>query len=73
MANENSMDSRSSLSERVSVPRELILQAIHLIRGHKIMLDADLARLYEVETKTLTRGIPGGIPGTQTIISQGAS
>ena len=69
MANENSMDSRSSLSERVSVPRELILQAIHLIRGHKIMLDADLARLYEVETKTLTRGIPG----TQTIISQGAS
>jgi len=57
MANENSMDSRSSLSERVSVPRELILQAIHLIRGHKIMLDADLARLYEVETKTLTRAV----------------
>jgi len=57
MANENSKDSRSSLSERVSVPSELILQAIHLIRGHKIMLDADLACLYEVETKTLTRAV----------------
>ncbi len=26
---------------------------IYLVRGHRVMLDADLARLYEVETKAL--------------------
>jgi len=28
---------------------------IHEIRGQKIMLDSDLAKLYGVETKTLNR------------------
>ncbi|MFC1679754.1 ORF6N domain-containing protein [Elusimicrobiota bacterium] len=30
---------------------------IYLIRGHRVMLDADLARLYEVETKALNRAV----------------
>lgn len=34
---------------------ELIQRRIYLIRGRKVMLDADLAALYQVETKALTR------------------
>ena len=30
---------------------------ILLIRGHKVILDADLAELYGVETKALTRAV----------------
>ena len=39
------------------VPAERIERAILLIRGHKVMLDADLASLYEVETKGLVRAV----------------
>jgi hypothetical protein len=34
-----------------------IEEFIYLIRGHKIMLDQDLARLYDVETRILTRAV----------------
>ncbi|MBI2989405.1 MAG: ORF6N domain-containing protein [Deltaproteobacteria bacterium] len=37
------------------VPTERIERSILLIRGHKVMLDADLAELYGVETKALNR------------------
>ncbi len=39
------------------LPAERIQQAIVLIRRQKVMLDADLARLYGVETKALTRAV----------------
>jgi len=48
-----SSGSRQDLS--IGVPRERILLAIHVIRGQKVLLDADLAELYGVETKVLTR------------------
>src|SRR5436190_20010159 len=32
---------------------ELVMNKIYLIRGHKVMLDFDLAKLYHVETKRL--------------------
>ena len=35
------------------VPIELIASKIYLIRGIKVMLDRDLAELYDVETKRL--------------------
>ena len=37
------------------IPTERIERSIFLIRGHKVMLDADLAELYGVETKALNR------------------
>lgn len=37
------------------VPLERIEQKIYLIRNEKVMLDSDLAALYEVETKVLNR------------------
>jgi hypothetical protein len=39
------------------IPAERIERAILVIRGEKVMLDSDLARLYEVETKELLRAV----------------
>ena len=36
---------------------EVIERRIYLIRGQKVMLDRDLAELYEVETKALNRAV----------------
>jgi hypothetical protein len=39
------------------LPRERIERSILLIRGHKVMLDADLAELYGVETRVLLQAV----------------
>jgi hypothetical protein len=39
------------------VPVERIEQAILLIRGHKVILDSDLASLYGVTTKRLNEQV----------------
>ena len=39
------------------LPQEVIAQKIFLLRGHRVMLDKDLAVLYEVEVKQLTRQV----------------
>ncbi len=39
------------------IPAERIDQMIYVIRGQRVMLDADLADLYEVETKVLVRSV----------------
>ena len=36
---------------------EIITQKIHEIRGHKVMLDFDLAALYEIDTKVLKQAV----------------
>jgi hypothetical protein len=43
--------------ESDSPRHELIAQCIHLLRGQKVMLDADLARLYGVATKVLVQTV----------------
>lgn len=40
-----------------TIPNEVIMNQIYLIRGHKVMLDRDLASLYGVETKQLKRQV----------------
>ena len=35
------------------IPDEVVMNKIYLIRGQKVMLDRDLAELYQVETKRL--------------------
>jgi len=44
------------------VPPERIERSILLIRGHKVILDADLAALYGVETKELIRAVKRNLP-----------
>jgi len=39
------------------VPLERIQQCIYLIRGHKVLLDTDLAKLYGVQTKVLLQAV----------------
>jgi len=48
------------------VPAIVIERRIHIIRGHKVMLDSDLAELYQVETKNLNKAVKrniGRFPG----------
>jgi ORF6N domain len=48
--------SRNSLTPPL-VPVERIQRAIYLLRGEKVMLDADLARLYGVTTGNLNKAV----------------
>ena len=41
----------------IMIPVERIKQSIVLIRGQKVMLDRDLAKLYEVETRVLNQAV----------------
>ncbi|MDP4264110.1 MAG: ORF6N domain-containing protein [Bacteroidota bacterium] len=44
----------------------MVINKIYLIRGQKVMLDEDLAELYQVETKRLNEQVkrnPGRFPG----------
>lgn len=55
--NLNGIDMAKKKRTGAVVPLERITHSIILIRGQKVMLDIDLARLYGVETKTLNRAI----------------
>ena len=41
----------------IAIPDELLEQTILLIRGQKVILDRDLARLYGVSTKALNQAV----------------
>lgn len=45
------------MSEEITIPDEIITNKIYLIRSHKVMIDKDLAELYQVETKQLKRQV----------------
>ena len=51
------MPAKLSASDQVPVPVELIERRIYLIRGQKVMLDSDLADLYQVPTKVLNQAV----------------
>ena len=41
------------MSKKITIPDEVIINKIYVIRGQKVMLDRDLAELYNVETRRL--------------------
>tara|TARA_R110002126_G_scaffold224174_3_gene369115 strand:+ start:219 stop:533 length:315 start_codon:yes stop_codon:yes gene_type:complete len=43
--------------ENLLIPDEIITNKIYLIRNQKVMLDRDLAELYQVETKRLKESV----------------
>ena len=45
------------MSNTQIIPGERIEKAIYLIRGEKVMLDRDLAELYQVQTKALNQAV----------------
>jgi hypothetical protein len=46
-----------SVAERLPVPVELIERRIYLIRGQKVILDSELAELYQVSTGNLNLAV----------------
>jgi hypothetical protein len=42
---------------KLTVAQEVIEQKIYLIRGQRVMLDKDLANLYQVPTKRLNEQV----------------
>ena len=43
--------------QNVALPDEVVMAKIYVIRDRKVMLDGDLADLYEVENKQLKRAV----------------
>jgi hypothetical protein len=41
----------------IAIPDEVLINKIYLIRGQKVMLDRDLAELYDVETRALNQAV----------------
>ena len=48
-------------SSQLAVDEKHIHECIHYLRGHKVMFDADLAKLYGVETKRLNESVKRNI------------
>jgi hypothetical protein len=46
-----------SKKSTLAIADELVMSKIHTVRGHKVMLDRDLAELYGVETKRLKEAV----------------
>ena len=46
---------------KLTLPDEVVMEKIHLIRDKKVMLDEDLAELYDVETRRLNEQIKRNI------------
>jgi len=44
-------------NKALRIPDELVTDKIYLIRGQKVMMDRDLAELYNVETKRLKEAV----------------
>ena len=47
----------SKKDKELMIPDELVINKIYIIRGKKVMLDEDLAELYQVETKRLNEQV----------------
>jgi hypothetical protein len=45
------------MNKHISLPDEIIVNKIYLIRGQKVMLDRDFSELYGVETKRLKEAV----------------
>lgn len=49
------------MTNEISIPDEIISNKIYLIRNQKVMIDRDLAELYQVETRVLKQSVKRNI------------
>lgn len=49
------------MSDKLTIPDEVVISKIYYIRDQKVMLDSDLAELYEVETRVLNQQVKRNI------------
>ncbi len=52
---------KTKKSDKQIIPNEIVVNKIYIIRGMKVMLDRDLAALYEVETKVFNQAVKRNI------------
>jgi hypothetical protein len=45
------------LIKSIPIPEEIVMNKIFLIRGMKVMMDKDLAELYQVQTRNLNKAV----------------
>jgi len=45
------------MTKSIMLPDEVVISKIYLIREHKVMLDDDLAELYQVQTRRLNEQV----------------
>jgi hypothetical protein len=50
-----------TMTNSIAIPEEVVISKIHLIRNHKVMLDFNLAELYQVETRRLNEQVKRNI------------
>lgn len=60
MANKEKQEQLAAIEE--------IEEKIYLIRGQRVMLDSDLAEVYQVETKMLNRAVKHNLTGFPKIL-----
>jgi hypothetical protein len=51
----------NAMPKQLTVPNELVISKIYLIRNHKVIIDEDLAELYQVETRRLNEQVKRNI------------
>ncbi len=49
------------MKKETDITEGIVISKIRMIRGHKVMLDSDLAELYEVETRVLNQQVKRNI------------
>ena len=57
MAKKKAKSRKRAESQELRHPPFSVEQVIQTVRGHKVILDADLATLYRVETRTLNQAV----------------
>lgn len=54
---ENNVSFHTESNTDIEIPQPIIKNMIYVIRGQQVMLDSDLANLYQVETKVFNQAI----------------
>ena len=55
------MEKTISPADRLAVQVHVIERRIYLVRGQRVMLDSELAELYQVETRALVQSVKRNI------------
>jgi hypothetical protein len=56
------------MKKDIVITDELVISKIYQLRGHKLMLDVDLAELYQVDTKRLNEQVRRNISDFRRIL-----
>ena len=57
MTSSKTLENMAKKQTAIAIPEEIIASKIYQLRGQKVMLDSDLAELYQVETRRLNEQV----------------